>query len=150
MKYEVQIDIDAPRERVVELLDDPDNLVKWQRGLRKFETVEGEPGQKGAKSELLFDFGKRQMAMTETIVERDLPDVFSAAYDTKGVHNVVRNRFLDLGDGTTRWVSENEFQFGGMMKIVGFLMKSAFPKQSLKYMQDFKAFVEEGKDVRDD
>jgi len=33
------------------------------------------------------------------------------------------------------------------MKIVAFFMKGAFAKQSLKYIQDFKAFAEDGVDV---
>ena len=36
------------------------------------------------------------------------------------------------------------------MKLMGVLMKGAFPKQSLAYMQDFKAFAEQGKDVREE
>lgn len=149
MKYTVHIDIDAPRDRVAQLMDDPDNLVKWQRGLQSIEPLEGDPGREGSTSRLVFDFKGRKMEMTETILVREFPDRFDAAYDTKTVHNVVKNRFVELGPDKTRWESENEFQFGGLMKIMGFLMKGAFPKQSLKYMQDFKAFVEEGKDVRE-
>ena len=35
------------------------------------------------------------------------------------------------------------------MRLVGFFMAKEFPKQSLKYMHDFKAFAEEGTDVRE-
>lgn len=150
MKYTVQIDVDVPRERVLALLDDPANMPKWQRGLKEVELLSGERGQVGATSRLVFQMGKREMVMTETIVERDLPDVFASTYDTKGVHNVVRNRFVEVAPDKTRWESENEFVFSSfMMRIVGFLMKGAFPKQSLKYLQDFKAFAERGVDVRD-
>ena len=149
LKYSVQIDIDLPRDEVIAKMDDPDNLVKWQEGLQSFTLVEGEAGEAGAKSELVFLMGKREMPMTETIIRREFPEHFDAMYDAKNVHNVVRNRFLETGPNSTRWESENEFEFSGMMKIVGFLMKGAFPKQSLKYMQDFKAFAEDGVDVRD-
>ncbi|MEO2058942.1 MAG: SRPBCC family protein, partial [Mesonia sp.] len=45
-------------------------------------------------------------------------------------------------------ISESEFQFSSFaMKVMGFLMPGAFKKQSLKYMKDFKAFVEDGKSV---
>jgi len=149
MKYTVSIDLELPRDRVVELFDDPDNLPKWQEGLVRFEPLEGTPGQPGARSRLVFQMGKRRIEMIETITERDLPDVFSGTYDAKGVHNVVSNRFLELGPQRTRWESQNEFRFQGFMKLIGTLMKGSFPKQSLKYLQDFKAFAEEGKDVRD-
>ncbi|WP_337251640.1 hypothetical protein [Maribacter halichondriae] len=43
---------------------------------------------------------------------------------------------------------ETDFQFEGfMMKTMGFLMPGAFKKQSKKYMEDFKAFAEEGVSV---
>ena len=149
MQYTVHIDIDRPRDEVIAKMDDADNLVKWQEGLQSFTLIEGEAGQKGAKSELVFLMGKREMKMVETIIERDFPERFDATYDAKNVHNIVRNRFLETGPNTTRWESENVFEFKGVMKLMGVLAKGAFPKQSLKYMQDFKAFVEDGTDVRD-
>jgi hypothetical protein len=36
------------------------------------------------------------------------------------------------------------------MRLVGLLMPGAFRKQSQQYMQDFKAFAEHGKDVREE
>jgi len=42
MKCTVQIDIDLPREQVIQLFDDPDNLAKWQKGLLSFEHLSGE------------------------------------------------------------------------------------------------------------
>lgn len=35
------------------------------------------------------------------------------------------------------------------MRLVGVLMPGSFRKQSLQHMQDFKAFAENGTDVRD-
>lgn len=147
MQYTTEIEIALPVNRVIELFDSEENLYKWQKGLQSFKHVSGDAGQPGARSELVFQMGKRKIEMVETIVKRDLPSMFSATYDAKGVHNVIENTFEDLDGERTKWVSHNEFQFKGFMKVIGFLMKGAFPKQSLKYMQDFKAFAEDGKDV---
>lgn len=149
MHYKVEIEIDLPRDKVIELFDSTENLFKWQEGLQSFEAISGEPGQPGAKSKLIFKMGKRNMELIETITVRNLPDEFSGTYDAKGVHNIVKNYFIELGPDRTKWESENEFQFKGFMKIIAFLMKGAFPKQSLKYMHNFKAFAEEGQDVRE-
>ena len=124
-------------------------MPKWQRGLVSFEPISGEPGQPGAKSNLVYQMGKRRIEMVETILTRELPDRFDGTYDAPSVHNVVKNRFLELGPTRTKWVSENEFHFRGFMKIIGLLFRGAFPKQSLKYMEDFKAFAERGRDVRE-
>lgn len=149
MQYTTEIEIALPREQVIELFDSEENLYKWQEGLKSFKHVSGEAGQPGAKSELVFQIGKRKIEMVETIVKRELPDVFSATFDAKGVHNLVENHFEDLDGERTKWVSHNEFQFKGFMKVIGFLMKGAFPKQSMKYMLDFKAFAEDGKNVNE-
>lgn len=91
--------------------------------------------------------GERRIERIETITVRDLPDEFSGADDAKGVHHVVTYRFVELGPAETRWDRENPFHISGLMKVIGLLMKGAFPKQSLKYTQDFKAFAERGVDV---
>jgi hypothetical protein len=36
-----------------------------------------------------------------------------------------------------------------MMRLVGLVMSGAFRKQSHQHMQDFKAFAEQGQNVRD-
>ena len=149
MKYTVQIDIDLPRSRVIELFDSTENLYKWQRGLQSFEPVSGEPGEPGAQSKVVFQMGKRKIEMLETITKKNLPREFNGTYDAKGVHNVVNNRFVEVGADKTRWESENVFEFKGFMKLIGLLMKGSFPKQSLQYMRDFKEFAEQGKDVRE-
>ena len=147
MQYTVEIDIELPRTRVIELFDNSDNMSKWQKGLISFEPISGDPGQPGATSKLVFQMGKRRIEMIETITVRNLPEEFSGTYDAPGVHNVISNRFVELTPERTRWTSENVFEFKGFMKLMGVAMKGAFPKQSLKYMQDFKAFAEDGVDV---
>ena len=148
MEYHTSIELDLPRDRVIELFDDPANLPKWQKGLQSFEPVSGTPGQEGAKSRLVFDMRGSKMEMIETITRRDLPEAFDGTYEARGVFNRVENRFTELPGGRTLWESYNVFEFAGFMKLIGWLMPGSFRRQSLKYMEDFKAFVERGVDVR--
>jgi hypothetical protein len=142
MKYQVEVGLDLPRKRVIDLFDSFENLKKWQPGLKSVEHMNGEVGHPGAKSKLFYDMNGRKIEMIETIIERDLPDVFSGTYDAKGVHNIVENRFIEDGADKTRWVIDTEFQFSGLMKLMGFFMKGAFPKQTLDNMNNFKTFAE--------
>ncbi len=143
MKYTTEMTINLPRQRVIELFDAPENMSKWQPGFQSMEHLSGQPGQAGAKSKLVYDMNGRKIEMIETITVRSLPDEFTATYDANGVHNVVANHFYEAGPDKTRWVSENEFQFGGIMKLFGLLMPGSFRKQSQKFMDDFKAFAEQ-------
>lgn len=141
MKYTCELTIDLPRDEVIALFDDADNLPKWQPGLQSFEHLSGEPGRPGAKSRLLYDQGGRRIEMTETILRRDLPDLFSGTYETRGVHNEIVNHFHDEGD-RTRWVLESDFRFSGFMLLMLLFMRGAFRKQTEKTMQRFKDFAE--------
>ncbi|MET9573861.1 SRPBCC family protein, partial [Streptomyces virginiae] len=68
----------------------------------------------------------------------------------EGMWSAVRDRLTEAGPETTLWESENEYRFGSfLMKLVGLLMPGAFRRQSQQHMQDFKAFAEQGKDVRE-
>ncbi len=145
MKYTSEIVINKPIDKVTALFDNPDNMGKWMKGLVSFEHLSGEQGQPGAKSRLKFKMGKREIEMIETIDVRNLPDEFSGTYEAKGVFNVVKNYFQPLPDNKTKYITHNEFKFTGYMKIIAMLMPGAFKKQSLKFMADFKKFVENEK-----
>lgn len=148
--YTVAVDIALPRERVLELFDNPDNLFKWQPGLQSFEHLSGTPGQPGARSKLVYLSGKQRIELIETITRRDLPDVFDGTYEWSGGKNTLHNRFLDLGGAQTRWESTCAYTFSSLkMRMMGSVLGGVFRKQNLKFLEQFKAFCEEGKDVRD-
>lgn len=142
MKYTSEIVIDRPINRVIELFDNPENLKEWMDGLVSFECISGVPGQVGAKSRLVFKMGKGEMEMIETITVRNLPDEFTGTYEAKGVFNIVKNTFVVISENKTKYTTEQEFQFYGFMKIIGLLLPGMFKKQSMKYLVDFKKFVE--------
>lgn len=142
MKYTCELVVNVPRERMLELFDNPDNLVHWQPGLVSFEHQSGEPGQPGAKSKLLYDMNGRKVEMIETITARNLPDEFSGTYEAKGVYNLNENHFYEDGPDRTRWVLDMEFKFSGFMKIMALFMGGAFRKQTMEHMEHFKKFAE--------
>src|SRR5688572_19981964 len=141
MKYTAEIEINKPVQRVVELFDDADNMKLWMEGLEKFEHLSGTPGEVGAKSKLTFKIKKRIMEMIETITVKNLPHEFSGTYDVQGVHNIVKNYFLELPGNRTKYVSEQEFQFKGIVKLLGFMMRGSIKKKSMENLAAFKKFA---------
>lgn len=143
MKYTTEIYINKPREEVVTLFDNPDNMKQWMEGLSSLELLSGTHGQAGSKSKLVFLNGKRKISMLETIIENNLPDSISSSYELNGVYNEVHNRFEVFTPNTTRYITEHTFKFEKLsMKVMAFIAPFIFKKQSKKYMQDFKLFVE--------
>ncbi|TKG70584.1 SRPBCC family protein [Prauserella endophytica] len=160
MKYTNSIEIALPREKVAQLLADPAQLPKWLRSMVLHEPVNGIHGQLGTKSRVVMQSGKRKIECTETITRRDPADLHGIPKETvvhfdreivgPGMWSIVRDRLTEANPETTLWEQESEYRFSGLlMRLVGLLMPSAFRKQSQQHMQDFKAFAEQGKDVRE-
>ena len=147
--YTVTIAINLPRDKVLEMFGNRDNLYAWQPGLESFEHVSGDPGQPGARSKLVYLNGQRRIELIETITVRDLPTEYSACYESEIGRNEIQNRFIELGPEKTRWESTVHYDFSGvMMKMMGLLAPGTFRKQNLMFMNYFKAFCEDGADVR--
>lgn len=143
MKYTTEIVIHKPLNDVVKKMDSIENMKHWQEGLVSTEHISGTPGEFGAKMKLNYNFGNRKMELIETITKRNFPDEFHATYNTKGMHNIQQNYFESTVEGYTKWTSKNEFQPTTFaMNAMLFLMPRAFKKQTLKFMTNFKNFVE--------
>ena len=85
--------------------------------------------------------------MTETIVERKMPDVYTLRYDGKGVKNLVENRFYEDGPGKTRWVMTNDLQFSPLTAVASGFIKDIVVKQNQESMQRFKAWAEASREA---
>ena len=148
MKYKTEVIINAPREKVIEYFDNPENLKKWQPGFISMEHISGEKGEVGSQYKMKYKMRNREIEMIETITKKQLPDQFYGTYEANGVWNSMENHFEALPDGTTRWWADVEFKLKGSIKVMGWLMPGAFKKQSQKYADNFKEFVE--KDIEGD
>lgn len=161
MKYTESIEIALPLKEVAQLLADPAHLPQWLRGMVLHEPLNGMHGQVGTKSRVVLQMGQQKFEATETITRREPVDLrsiskgsvvhFEREIVAEGMWNAARERLTEASPNTTLWVSENEYRFSSLlMRLVALLMPSTFRKQSLQHMQDFKAFAEHGKDVRED
>lgn len=144
MKYQKEILIHCPMETVHEKFIDLEKRPLWQKGLISTTLIKGQGLEEGTRNSLVFDTGKTQMTMVETILENDLPRRIRASYETRGVLNISDDRFEAVDERTTRYLSIQEFQMNAfMMKLMGFFMSGMFRKQTYETMEDFKSFCEE-------
>ena len=144
MKFYCRVVIDAPIKKVIHLFDDPDNLNKWQDSFISLEHLEGIPGQPGAKSRLTYKIGNREIELTETIVKKNLPSEFSALYEIPTMTNKVKNSFSTIDIHQTEYIVEVEYTEirGFIPKLTALLMPGIFKKQTQKWLDQFKVFVE--------
>ena len=142
MNYTCEILINLPRQAVIELFDNSDNLKKWQAGLLDLTHLEGKPGEVGARTELVYKSRKGDLVITETITTRKLPEQFHMSYRSRGVYNEVENWFTEKEPGLTLWRSKNFFRFRGIMMFMIPFMKQAFIHNTMLNMDRFKVFAE--------
>lgn len=148
MLYTTELIVKVPLDVFIKKMDNIDNMKHWQRGLQSTEHLSGDPGKLGSKLKLTYKFDKRNMEIIETITKSNFPNEFHATYTAQGMNNLQKNYFTETEEGFTKWTSINKFiPLNFSMRVMLFLMPRTFKKQSLKYMQDFKNFAENGTSV---
>jgi len=144
MKYKGSIDINKSREKVTELFINADNLNEYQDGFIKKELIEGNEDENGAISKMYYKYGKRDMILTETVIENNLPFSFEASYHHKHMDNTMKCTFTEINENQTQYKYEFEYTRINWVlpKLMAILFPSMYRKQGEKWMQQFKIFVE--------
>ena len=142
MKYTVSNTINGSLEKVHQKFIEPDGALNWMEGLQRIEHISGTPGEVGAKSDFYSVYKNKEMKISETILEQNLPHQIKFGYESPMGYNEVELLFEELDENTVKQTNNSYFALKGFMKVMGFFMKSMFKKQSLKYMDGFKNYVE--------
>ena len=142
LKYSEEIVINQNIDTVIVLFDNPYIMKEYMDGIESYEVLSGKLREVGTKAKIEVAMGDRKISMIEEIITKSLPEEMQVTYKAEGVFNIVTNRFLKVSENQTKVINEQEFQFKGFMKIMGFLMPGAFKKQSRVYLVNFKDFVE--------
>lgn len=144
MKFVCRVVIDAQIEKVISLFGNKDNLSKWQDGFISLEHLEGTPGTPGAKSRLVYQTRGKQIELIETIIKNELPREFIASYEADTMRNTMKNTFSNIDIHQTEYIAEVEYtKFNGLIpKLMAKLFPGMFKKQTQKWLNQFKEFVE--------
>ena len=142
MKYTLDMELAASRDKVFSLFTNPENMPRWQPSFISHKHLSSTPGKEGARTKLVHKFGRSNIEMVETIERNNARDEYIAIYKAKGAWNRSVNRFEETGPNATRWIVENEFKCSGFLRVMAFFAPGMFKKQTHKDMERFKAFAE--------
>ena len=145
LKYSEEIVVNQNIDTVIVLFDNPYNMTEYMDGIKSYEVLSGNLREVGAQAKIEVVMGDSKISMIEEIITKSLPEEMQVTYKADAVFNIVTNRFVKISETQTKFINEQEFQFKGFMKIMGFLMPGAFKKQSRTYLTNFKDFVENQK-----
>ena len=148
--YTLSIEIELPRDEVVRKFQQAENLFHWQNGLQSVEQLSGQTGIPGCLTKLVYQQGRHRIELMETVVSNELPDKFCGFYSWAEGENTLESRFLELEGGRTRWESTCSYKMKSLtMKLMGFFFRGKFVEQNQKFLDNFKAFCENGSSVRE-
>lgn len=136
MKYELESVIERPRDAAADLFGDCSRIKEWLPGLVEYRHLSGEPGQPGAKAELVL----KRITVVKTVTNRN--DPFSCTYEIKKCCATVEDIFEELSPSSTKWTLRAELVFSGFMKIVAGGMQGKIKSEIYKCMEAFKKFAE--------
>jgi uncharacterized protein YndB with AHSA1/START domain len=142
MKLRKEITIDADRETVWRIFDDPEYTRKWQPALKSQTHLSGTPDEVGAKCELIYDHNGRDLRVVATLTEMRKFEFMAADLDSDWSRTTIANRFESTADNQTRWVLEMELRFKGIYKLVAVFFRKTMRSRSDNEMQRFKELVE--------
>ena len=142
IKYTEEIEINSNIDTLIILFDNPYNMQEYMQGIESYTLLSGNIREVGAKAEMTVLMGEKKIIMIEEIIINNLPEQKKVTYTADAVYNSVTNKFIKVSENKTKFINEQEFEFKGFMKIIGFFMPSAFKKQSRVYLKDFKEFAE--------
>ena len=141
MKSTVELEIEAPRGEVAALYADPRHSTSWMDDLQRYEPLSGAPGEPGSTYRLIPKRGKR--VFTATVLTRDLPKEMRLRLEAAGVTVLVSGVLSDLPGERTRLVSEEVFQFNGLLsRLFGLFARAGIRAAHRRHMEAFKRFAE--------
>lgn len=143
MRYTIETEIDSPIATVSTLVGDPSRWEEWLEGIVSYEHVGGTPGMPGATSRLEFDTAGSNITMHGTVLSRDLPDEFRQTMEAPHVLITITTRLESLSPETTKYISEQEYEFRGLKnKLLGVVMRRPFKKQTKRHVENLKQLAE--------
>ncbi|CAM1373349.1 SRPBCC family protein [Tenacibaculum xiamenense] len=143
MKYSLSNTINSSLHKVADKISVSEGTKQWTEGLQSIEQITGDYCDVGSIRKLHYIFNKKDLIITETIVEQNLPGQIKFKYESKMGSNIVELIFEEMSDNEVKQTSNTTMELKGVMRLFGGLMKGMFKKQSKKYMTAFKKYAEE-------
>jgi uncharacterized protein YndB with AHSA1/START domain len=144
MKSTVELEINAPLEKVTALLADPSSMTKWMDDLERVEPLSGEFGMPGSKFRMVGKAGSQQSNFIVTVTARTLPETFGLKLQSPSVDVVITDTFTTLSARRTKLVSEEVFSFHGLFNtLFGLLAQNTIRKHHRQHIESFKRFAED-------
>jgi len=134
--------INAPVEKVWEVLMNPDNLQHWLTGFVSAEHLTGTVGEKGSTSKLKFLERGKEMEVTETVLQVKPQQQYTINMTSKTFEVETDIRLISFGHRTELIQTVQFFPQGFFMKLLMPVIKGAMKKRMANELFSLKNFIE--------
>ena len=145
-KLEREIEIAAPRERVYEILTDPDCLGEWVTIQEELEEApEGRDLKAGDTLRQRMKVAGQRFRLSWTVVESDRPSrIVWEGHGPMGSEARAVYELAENGDGGTRFSYLNEYELpgGAVGRLAGRAVMKASGREADKTLERLKELVE--------
>lgn len=100
MELRFKVYFAAQREKVVEVLLDPNEAPRWQKDLEKMEVVRGDPNEVGSLARLHFEEKGRDFVMLDELLECQPGHKWKSRVSGEGMMALVTTSLQSTEDGT--------------------------------------------------
>ena len=143
MKSVIELEINAPQEKVAELFDNPQMFPLWMDDVERIEPVRSRTDiAEGPAFRMVTKEG--DLEFVGRVVRRDPPHRSRLVLRASNVTVAVKGTFVRVSDLETKLVSEETFSFKGLFgRLFGFLGRRSIHRAHRRQMESFKRFAEQ-------
>lgn|GEM_PF-4672689 len=144
LRYTADVEIDAPRERVVavSVSTATENVRQFDPRVQTVQVNEVPDGEVGQVATITALVGKRRVTMTSTTLESHLPDYIVERYTGPGPDHVTRTHFTELPGGRTRVSIELTIQVPWWNPLLRIALRIATPQGIRDSLGGLKTYLE--------
>jgi uncharacterized protein YndB with AHSA1/START domain len=142
MRSVIELEINAPQEKVAELFDNPRMFPRWMDEVARVEPLRTSSRLPlGSEFRIVPKAGRR--AFRGRFLRREPPYRTRLLLDAATVRVDVRGTFVKLSDQRTKLISVEVVGFKGLFgRVLGLLGRRAIRRAHRRHMESFKRFVE--------
>ena len=142
MNFSVGVWIDRPVEVVVAALMDPDNHPYWTTDLRKFEVIEGRPGEIGSIGRLHYSQKGRSYVLEDRLISSEPGKKYVSQVTGDAIAAIVETLLDPSGSGTRMSVTWSGRGKSFALKVLLPFLRGKMVRQSQAELAKFKELVE--------
>lgn len=140
---ETKLTINAPVEKVWQVLMDPANLKHWLTGFVSIEHLSGTPDEPGSTSKIIFQENGRKVEAIETVTAIKPLQQYSISFENKSFTVLTDIRLAAKGNRTEFTQVEQVVFKSFFMKLLMPFIKGAMEKRRDKDLARLKAYIEQ-------